>query len=375
MKFTDKATLNGPGKIDDNGFLRLNKVRFGRIGIQKYLGKELPSHLGFQDSEVVNVFRPEEEVFAEESLATLQGVPAVIKDHEWKTPDNNNSSGSVSGVPERDGNDVVGQMLITDRKAIELIKSKKLSDISLGYQADVEKASGVFDGVPYQASLKNIRINHVAILRPGGGRAGDKIKIEDRKTMDLITIDTGAHGEIEVSPKSKAAVKSLMDACAVSREEGKKLQDSNKELTTKIEDLDKVKAELEDAKKELEKKKGELKAKDAELEKAEDPEELEKKAKEMNDALTVGKAIMGDKLPKGLTTSKLKLAIAKHYADEKGIVADSEKPSDDYMMGIYGVAASKIGDNKTVPGHKVLDRGTVSTARSSFMKELQGGKK
>lgn len=370
MKFTDKIVIqDAPGEIDENGFLRLRKVRLGRVGIQQYLGKELPPQLGFQDEEVVNVYRPPEEVFAEDSLATLEGMPAEVE-HDWKSPDNNGNVGSVSGKPVQDGDTILGQLLIIDNKAIVPIQKKELSDISLGYQADVEKQSGVFDGVPYQAIQKNIRYNHVAILRPGRGRAGDKIKIEDKNMPEnLITVDTG-HGDVQVTQDSKPALKKLMDACAA----GAKMEDENEQLKTKVVDYDAVKVELEDAKKKNDEMKGELKAKEKELKDAEDPEELEKKAKELNDAQTVGTAIMGDKMPKGLSASALRLAIAKHYAQENGLVQDGEKITDAEYTGIYRAASVKAGKQKrSVIGHTVVDAGfKVSDARQKYNDQLTG---
>lgn len=377
MKFTDKTTItSGPGQIDDNGFLRLNKVRLGRIGIQQYLGKELPSDLGFAPDEVVNVYRPEEEVFSDESLSTLQGLPVVFKNHEWKTPDSNGASGSVSGIPTRDGDDIAGQLLITDGKAIVPIRNKEYSDISLGYKADVERTTGSFRGQPYQAVQRNIRYNHVAILRPGGGRAGDNIKIEDKKAMEFITVDTG-HGEVQVSPNSKAALKSLMDACSAGNEERKKMQDSNSALAKKVEDYDALKAQLEDAEKEKEKMKGELAAKEAKIKKMEDEdeEELEKKAKEMSDAKAVAIAVMGDSVPKGLPTSKLKLEVARAYAKANGIVIDGKEDSDDFLLGIYGVASASVKKTKKkITGVTVVDGQPISNARQKFMNDLKGVK-
>ena len=379
MKFIDKTTItSGPGQIDDNGFLRLNKVRLGRIGIQQYLGKELPNDLGFAPDEVVNVYRPEEEVFADESLSTLQGLPVVFKNHEWKTPDSNGASGSVSGIPTRAGDDIAGQLLITDGKAIIPIRNKEYSDISLGYKADVERITGTFRGQPYQAVQRNIRYNHVAILRPGGGRAGDNIKIEDNKTMDLITVDTG-HGEVKVSPDSKAALKSLMDACSAGNEERRKMQDSNSALAKKVEDYDALKAKLEDAEKENEKMKGEIAAKEAKIKKMEDEDEdeekLEKKAKEMSDAKAVAVAVMGDSIPKGLPTSKLKLEIARAYAKANGIVIDGKEDSDDFLLGIYGVASASVKKmEKKITGVTVVDGRPISDARQKFMNDLKGVK-
>jgi hypothetical protein len=376
VKFTDNQPLPGsPGKIDENGFLRLSKVRLGRVGVQQYLGSELPGHLGFEDNEVVNVYRPPEEVFSDDSIATLQGLPTVIKAHEWKSPDNNNASGSVSGVPARDGDDIIGQLLITDGKAIVPIQDRSLSDISLSYQAEVQKESGDYQGEKYQAVQRKIRYNHVAILRPGGGRAGKNIRIEDKKAMDYITFNT-PYGDIQVSPESKPALTKLQDACAAGKEGLSKMEDSNEKLVAKVADFDKVKSELEDAKKDNEKMKGELKAKGKQLKDAEDPEELEKKAKELNDAQAVGKAIMGDKVPKGLGASALKLAIATHYAREGGIIGDSDKPTDDYLLGIYGVAAGTVKESapRTIVPHSnvTFDNNMNGGARQRYHDNLIG---
>lgn len=385
MKFTDKLSIDsGPGQIDDSGFLRLNRVKFGRIGIQQYLGRELPSELGFGDDEVVNVFRPPEEVFSADSMITLEGVPVVAEDHDWRTPDDSAGVGSVSGSPMADGEVIVGKLLITDKQAIEKVRTKKLVDISLGYQAKVVKKSGQYHGQDYQAVQTEIRYNHVAMLAPGKGRAGTSIKIEDKHNMpnELITIATD-YGDIKVSPDSRDAIKKMMDGCAEVKRERQKVNDSNIALTAKVADYDTLVKERDDLKKQVSKLGGEKDALTAELKDAKSPEKLEAAAKKLADTQAVGKVIMGDKMPTGLGSRDLQKAIAVHYAADMGMKVEGK--GDEYLDGVYETAAAhaaKTGDKKkvvvgakVVTGDSKIKAGDAHPATKNWGYKAPGGDK
>lgn len=142
-----------------------------RSGIQQYLGREV----GKPALSVVNVYRPPEEVFNLDSVATFTHKPVTI-DHPpggvdaatWR----DKAVGEISTDALRDGERLKLQLIIKDKDAVEQIRSGKRRQLSAGYTCDLEWQDGVApDGTAYQAVQRNIRINHLALVERG--RAGN----------------------------------------------------------------------------------------------------------------------------------------------------------------------------------------------------------
>lgn len=153
------------------GFLICRNVPIARTGTQEYLGNEI----GMETSEVVEVWRTEEEVFDPAAMASFEGKPAT-NDHptELVTPDNvaRYEMGHIQNVRRGSGefsDFLLGDLHIHDAELIKAIRNGK-RQISCGYECEyIEK-----DGKIYQT---HIRGNHVAVVDEG--RAGAKAAIMD----------------------------------------------------------------------------------------------------------------------------------------------------------------------------------------------------
>jgi hypothetical protein len=153
------------------GFLICRNVPIARTGTQEYLGNEI----GMETSEVVEVWRTEEEVFDPAAMASFEGKPAT-NDHptELVTPDNvaRYEMGHIQNVRRGSGefsDFLLGDLHIHDVELIKAIRNGK-RQISCGYECEyIEK-----DGKIYQT---HIRGNHVAVVDEG--RAGAKAAIMD----------------------------------------------------------------------------------------------------------------------------------------------------------------------------------------------------
>ena len=174
LKFTDSATLSGV-KITGEGYLIADAFCV-RTGIQKYAGYEV----GRADLAVVNVYRPEAEVFSEDSIRSFSHVP-VTNDHpsvavtadNWKDL----AVGEVSTDALRDGQRLRMPLILKDKGAIADVQAGK-RELSAGYACDLIWEDGVTpDGIAYQAKQTNIRANHVAVVQRG--RAGKEFRIGD----------------------------------------------------------------------------------------------------------------------------------------------------------------------------------------------------
>lgn len=131
------------------------------------------------DGTVRREWRPESEVFAPESLATLRGVP-VTDDHppDMISPDNYRyyAVGHVHDNVERENEKVIATITVEDAKAIEAIREARKRDLSCGYTCDLDFTAGTTpDGEEYDAIQTRIRYNHVALV--ARGRAGSSVGI------------------------------------------------------------------------------------------------------------------------------------------------------------------------------------------------------
>ncbi|ESQ83246.1 hypothetical protein AEAC466_13420 [Asticcacaulis sp. AC466] len=174
MQFTDTVTVAGARRRDDGALLA--EARIARTGIQLYLGSEV----GRPEFDRVRVYRPGAEVFSRETMASAAHRP-VTNDHppelvtsaNWKTYAVGNTADEVTGeavfirVP----------LMVSDGAAVADIQAGK-RELSAGYTCDLDFTPGVTEaGEAYDAIQKNIRLNHVAIVRRG--RAGSQVRIGD----------------------------------------------------------------------------------------------------------------------------------------------------------------------------------------------------
>lgn len=182
----------------DEGFLKA-PARTARTGIQQYLAKEL--ELDGDPMRVVNVYRPADQVFSADSLASYNGVD-ITDDHPAEMVNSENykalTIGHISGPAVQDGDYVLANLILKDAAAIKLVESGK-AQLSAGYTAEYKEESGVTaDGAPYEFIQTDIKINHVALV--DNPRAGSMARIFDKqmeKTMSKVVLDNGRAVELE----------------------------------------------------------------------------------------------------------------------------------------------------------------------------------
>lgn len=165
MRILAKEKLSEHKFKDNNGYLICTDCILSRTGKQTYHRDEV-----FQDGsdEEIEVDRLEDEVFSNEALASFENCPVCINHPDCNVNPDNHSNLSVGFVRnvrkgEYEGQPVMmGDLVITDAKAIDLIESGEMAELSCGYDCDISD-----DENPQQ---KHIRGNHVALCEQG--RAG-----------------------------------------------------------------------------------------------------------------------------------------------------------------------------------------------------------
>lgn len=149
----------------EEGYLRDRPV-LTRVGIFEYVN---------DDGTIRRELRLPEDVFDPQSLASYRGKPIIIT-HGAGLVDKSNvhkeSIGTILSEGYRSGDDVRAEIVIHDTDAM---KECKMKELSLGYNLDLEETPGEWNGQPYDAIQRNIRVNHLALVQEA--RAGDQARL------------------------------------------------------------------------------------------------------------------------------------------------------------------------------------------------------
>lgn len=238
----------------NNGFLRVRGT-LTRTGVFVYRNP---------DGTTRRELRHPDDVFESESLDSLRLAPVTLGHPVNETGDGLLSvenahgiiRGSVGDLIEHDGKYINSTLIVTDKEAIDAVTEKGHEELSCGYSKDLEMIAGEWEGIPYDARQRNIRYNHVALVKRG--RAGDtRISLDadlqeenmstDVKMPELkqVMIDGALYAAepkvLEELSKAKASLDSM---------EAEKEQTISKAEYSKLEaERDALKASLDEAEK------------------------------------------------------------------------------------------------------------------------------
>lgn len=214
---TDTLDAGTTARICADGSL-VAEVFAARTGLQDYLGSEIdPENArGFRDRSTVKVYRPESEVFKEDSLASYAAAPVTI-DHPSVAVTADNwrelGRGEIHGDVVRDGQRVRVPIIVRDAAAVKSATTTH-KQISMGYATElVFPTDGKHpDGTACDAYQTNLRINHIAFVR--AARGGPELRVVDERTpphqeQPKMKIRIG---DAEVDPTNGEAVRIANDA-------------------------------------------------------------------------------------------------------------------------------------------------------------------
>lgn len=191
------------------------EVRGARTGIQEYLGREVDptGELGLRDKAIVRVYRPADEVFKRDSLASFSAAPVTI-DHpsvmvtadNWRTY----GVGEINGDVVRDGEFVRVPIIVRDAAAVAKVRSTH-KQLSMGYTCTLDATPGTTpDGQTYDAVQRDVRINHIAAVP--AARGGPELKISDERNAPLENVMKIKIGDAEVDATNGEAVRIAVDS-------------------------------------------------------------------------------------------------------------------------------------------------------------------
>ena len=154
--------------------------------------------------------RHPDDVFKQDSLDSIKGKPVTAL-HNGLI-DNTNSTGvtvgAVMSAGRQDGDNVTAEIVIHDTSMVD----GGSKDLSCGYTLNLDEESGVYNGQTYTHRQRDIKYNHLAIVK--AGRAGnarlnlDSIDFqEEKETMVKYRLDNGV--EYDVTPEIDAELKKM----------------------------------------------------------------------------------------------------------------------------------------------------------------------
>lgn len=347
MNFTDIVTVAGTRRTGD-GYL-VADARIARTGIQSYSGVEI----GRPEMHAVRIYRPGAEVFSDDTLksaahrpVTNEHPPEMVTSENWKKYSVGQTGDEIAG----EGIFLRVPLMVSDEAAIQDIESGK-QELSAGYVCEVDFTPGVTPlGEAYDAVQRNIRINHIAIVRRG--RAGSKVRIGDaaapwgcsplaapRPISDHHQSKEGMMStktimidgvEIEVSDQAAGILTMLQQ----------RLADAEAAHQKAIAILDALKAELPS---------------DA---------EIDRKAEARADLIGLARTIVGNIKISGLTDAAIRKAVVIAKAGESAVQGRSEA----YIDARFDMLAEGLRDKPNRFADAVKDgiTSTQTSASSAF---------
>ena len=227
----------------DEGFIKDSPI-IGRTGILVYMNA---------DGSTRREYRPPEEAFKADSLASIRGKPITMGHHGLVTNETYKQSkpiGTVLSEGKQDGNNIRADVVIYDLNTDD-------RELSCGYQTELEETPGVTeDGQHYDAIQRNIVYNHLAIVprgRAGNARLnmdGEQIlESEVDKMSKKIKLDNGI--EYDVPAEVEVAFGAMIA----------KADEQKKELDAMTAKFDSATAEIEKLKQDAAKAEADFKAK------------------------------------------------------------------------------------------------------------------
>lgn len=361
MKFTDTVTVAGTRRRDD-GYL-IADARVARTGIQIYAGWEV----GKPEMDVVRVYRPESEVFARDTLASFAHRP-ITNDHpdEQVTADNwkEHAVGQSGDEIARDGTFIRVPLMVADGKTIADIEGGK-RELSAGYSATLDWTAGTSpEGEAYDAVQRNIKANHIAVVRHG--RAGSQVRIGDgaeKWGASPVNLQTADEKEIQMDLR-----KVLVDGLQV------ETTDAGATAINKLQkDADTLRQQLSDATTEhseaIAAKDAELAKKDAEIDelkgKVLDATALDKLVAARADLINTAKAIAKDVKTEGLSDADIRKAVVVAKLGDAA-VKDKAQAYIDARFDILAEDAVKSGANDPL---RSVVKGGVKTSDAAMADE------
>ncbi len=321
----DAGTLGKPRRTPQGG-LRV-PANLTRTGVFVYRRAD-----GTEQREL----RPPDEVFHEDSLATLASAPVtdlhppnLVETSNWKDL----AAGHVIDKIERDGTMVRADLAIQDAELVRMVESRERREVSCGYAMTYDATPGVYKGERYDGVQRNIRYNHVALGPVGWGRAGREVALRLDTAMQVIE-----------TKEKKMATKYRIDGVDYDTSTDEFVQAVGREFERRDNAFSTVIGERDELQGKIDALSAENKKLKTRLDSATNPQAIADAVKARVTLETDAKAVLGDEV-KLDSKSDRDIMVDVIRKDDVNFIADQR--SDDYVRGRYEsvVSVYRSADN------------------------------
>ncbi len=179
----DRASVR---RRDEDGHMFVDRTPISKANICPYYGYEIPDWeaMGLEKNKTYYLFRHPDELKA--AAPTFAGKPLLL-DHTAVSADDHPADDVVGAV----GDDVrweapylTAPLRIWAGHAIAGIESKKHQELSSAYRYRADMTPGKYEGQSYDGVMRDIRGNHVAIVKEG--RAGPDVVVGDSTQENIM---------------------------------------------------------------------------------------------------------------------------------------------------------------------------------------------
>ena len=181
----------------------------GRVGVLVYKNA---------DGTTRREYRPEASAFDSTTLASLEDA-LVTEGHPQSamlTPQNARTyARGHAKRGRRDGRFIATDLAITDGPTIAKIDARELVEVSAGYTCRLELKPGkTAAGESYDAIQRDIRFNHVALLRRGEGRAGPDVRLRLDAAIEVLPEEKHMDSDDQKKPPAVPSVVAIIAAAS-----------------------------------------------------------------------------------------------------------------------------------------------------------------
>ncbi len=187
----DRASVR---TYDQDGRLHVAVTPISKANVCPYLGREIPNgaELGLTADRVYHLLRdPDELAKAAPSFNSIPLIDAFDETgHEHiqvsaASPKKEIVVGSTGTDAGFEPPYLRNSLVVWDAKAIRGIEDDTRREISSAYYYRADMTPGTWDGIPYDGVMRDIRGNHVALVR--AGRAGPDVAVGDSRLENSMS--------------------------------------------------------------------------------------------------------------------------------------------------------------------------------------------
>jgi 8-oxo-dGTP pyrophosphatase MutT (NUDIX family) len=163
-----------------DGFERLHvkRVPITKACVNPYYGREIPKgrELGLEPDKVYRLLRDPKEI--EKGASTSHNVPLLSKHvpHSADQHDGDITVGTVGSEAEYEHPYLYNSLAVWSRAGRDYAEGDQ-KELSSAYAYDADMTPGEFEGEPYDGVMRNLKWNHVCLVKKG--RAGSDIALDE----------------------------------------------------------------------------------------------------------------------------------------------------------------------------------------------------